>query len=691
MRKTKLGFAAAILLAGTAPLLAQSGQPAAANPAPAAKAGAAQGKAKYGNWGVDLEARDLSVKPGDDFWRHANNNWFKNNPIPADRQAWGVAYLLGDELNLQLKAILETAAASSKPAERQVADLYAGYMDEAGIEARGTAPLRPYLARIDSIKTRDQLLAHFATPGFTSPMGVGIIPNPADPTRYVAIANQGGLGMPGRDYYLKEGAQYDKFRTAYRDYVVQVHKLAGIADAEAKADAIIALERKIAEVHWTPERSRDARNLANVLTRPQLAQLAPQFDWPKYLERRGLGGQQTVIVPQSTAISGIGQLLGSVPLETWKAYSAYHLIRNAAPYLPKAFDQANFNFFGRTLGGAEQQQPRWKRGLGVVNGTLGEAVGQMYMERHFPAASRQQMGELIANLRGAFAERLQRLEWMDDPTRAQALAKLDAFDPRIGGPTKYIDYSALKVERGDPAGNMLRAAQFAWNLQLSRLPKPVDRSLWGMTPQTINASYNALQNQMTFPAAILQPPFFDPNADPAVNYGSIGAVIGHEIGHGFDDNGRRFDAQGRLRDWWTASSGEKFAERAARLRDQYGQYEALPGLKVNGQLTLGENIGDLGGLEMAYAAYRRHVAKHGEPAVIDGLTGDQRFFLAFAQAWRQQNREGALRQQVLTDTHSPAEFRANGTVRNMDAWYKAFDVKPGDKLYLPPEQRVRIW
>jgi endothelin-converting enzyme/putative endopeptidase len=686
MRKTNFGLAVAILLAGTAPLLAQS-----ANRATAGKAGAAQAKAKYGNWGVDLQARDLSVKPGDDFWRHANNNWFKSNPIPADRQAWGVAHLLSEELNLQLKAILESAAASNKPAERQVADLYAGYMDEAGIEARGIAPLRPHLARIDAIKNRDQLLAHFATPGFTSPVGVGIIPNPADPTRYAAIASQGGLGMPGRDYYLKEGAQYDKFRAAYRDYIVQVHKLAGITEAEAKADAIIALERKIAEAHWTPERSRDARNLGNVLTRPQLAQLAPQLDWPKFLERRGLGGQQTVIVPQSTAISGIGQLLDTVPLDTWKAYSAYHLIRNAAPYLPKAFDQANFNFFGRTLGGAEQQLPRWKRGLGVVNNTLGEAVGQIYMERHFPAESRQQMAELITNLRGAFAERLQRLDWMDDATRTQALAKLDAFDPRIGGPAKYIDYSALKVDRGDIAGNMLRAAQFNWNLQLSRLPKPVDRSLWGMNPQTINASYNALQNQITFPAAILQPPFFDPKADPAVNYGSIGAVIGHEIGHGFDDNGRRFDAQGKLRDWWTASSAEKFGQRATRLRDQYGQYEALPGLKVNGQLTLGENIGDLGGLEMAYAAYRRHIAKHGEPAVIDGLTGDQRFFLAFAQAWRQQNREGATRQQVLTDPHSPAEFRANGTVRNMDAWYKAFDVKPGDKLYLPPEQRVRIW
>ncbi len=683
MHTSRIAVAAAILLAGAAPILAQ----------PAATTPAAQpaGKARYGGWGVDLDARDPSIRPGQDFWRYANNRWFQANPIPADRTGWGVATVLSEELEGQLRAILETAGQSSNPADRQVADLYASYMDEAGIEARGLAPVRPYLDRIAAISSRDELLRLFATPGFVSPVSVGILPNPADPTRYVAFASQSGLGMPGRDYYLREGEQYDRFRAAYRDYVVSLHRLAGIADAEAKADAIIALERQIAEAHWTPERSRDVRQLINPMNREQLAALAPQFNWTSWLDMYGLGNVPIVIAGQTTAITAIGRMLDTVPLQTWKDYAAFHTLNGAAPFLPRAFDDANFNFFSRTLRGVERQRDRWKRGLGVVNGALGESVGRIYMERHFPAESRRQMGELIANLRAAFTERLQRLEWMDDATRTQALAKLEAFDPRIGGPERFIDYSAMRIDRGDLVGNMLRAAQFDWNLQLSRLPNPVDRSLWGMNPQEINAYYSPLTNQITFPAAILQPPFFDPGADPAVNYGAIGAVIGHEIGHGFDDQGRRFDAQGRFRDWWTETSAQRFTERTARLVQQYSGYEGIPGTRVNGELTLGENIGDLGGLEMAYAAYRRHVAQHGEPPVIDGLTGDQRFFLAFAQAWRSNIREGALRERLLTDPHSPPEFRVNGVVRNVDAWYEAFNIQPGDPMYLPPDQRVRIW
>jgi endothelin-converting enzyme/putative endopeptidase len=680
---TRIGLLAAVLLAGTAPLVAQ---PAANNAAttPAEKA-------RYGAWGVDLSARDPAVKPGDDFWRYANNSWFKAHPIPADRTSYGVGVVLSEELEQQVRAILETAGRSTDPADRQVADLYASFMDEAGIERRGTAPLRPHLRRIAAVRTRADLLRLFATPGFMSPVDIGILPNPADPTRYVAFASQGGLGMPGRDYYLRDGETFERARTAYRDYIVQLHRLARIANPEAKADAIVSLERRIAEAHWTPERSRDVRQLINPMNREQLAQLAPQFDWTAWLGQHGLGSVQTVIAGQTTAITAIGAMLDSVPLQTWKDYLAFHAISSAAPFLPRAFDQANFNFFSRTLRGVEQQRPRWKRGLDIVNGALGESVGRIYMERHFPAESRRQMGELIANLRGAFAERLRTLEWMDDATRAQAIAKLDAFDPRIGGPERFIDYSAMRVDRNDILGNMLRAGEFGWNLQLSRLPNPVDRSLWAMTPQTINAYYSPLSNQITFPAAILQPPYFDPNADPAVNYGGIGAIIGHEIGHGFDDQGRRFDAQGRFRDWWTPEAGERYTQRVQRLVEQYNQYEGIPGQKVSGQLTLGENIGDLGGLEMAYAAYRRHVAQHGEPPVIDGLTGDQRFFLAFAQAWRSNIREAALRERLLTDPHSPPEWRVNGIVRNVDAWYRAFNIQPGDRLYLPPEQRVRVW
>jgi endothelin-converting enzyme/putative endopeptidase len=626
MNKSRIALAAAILLAGAAPILAQ---PAASSPGtqPAAKA-------RFGSWGVDLGARDSAIRPGQDFWRYANNRWFQANPIPADRTSWGVASVLSEELEGQLRAILETAGQSSNPADRQVADLYASYMDEAGIEARGIAPLRPHLARIAAISNREELLRLFATPGFVSPVSVGILPNPADPTRYVAFASQSGLGMPGRDYYLRDGEQFERARTAYREYIVTLHRLAGIADAEAKADAIIALERRIAEAHWTPERSRDVRQLINPMNREQLNTLAPQFDWTSWLQAYGLGDVPIVIAGQTTAITAIGQMLDTVPLQTWKDYATFHALNGAAPFLPRAFVDANFNFFSRTLRGVEQQRPRWKRGLDVVNGAVGESVGRIYMERHFPAESRQQMSELIVNLRAAFTERLQRLEWMDEETRTQAVAKLEAFDPRIGGPERFIDYSAMRVDRADLVGNMLRAQQFDWNLQLSRLPNPVDRSLWGMNPQEINAYYSPLANQITFPAAILQPPFFDPHADPAVNYGAIGAVIGHEIGHGFDDQGRRFDAQGRYRDWWTETSAQRFSERTARLVQQYNQYDGIPGQRVNGELTLGENIGDLGGLEMAYAAYRRHVAQHGEPPVIDGLTGDQRFFLAFAQAWR---------------------------------------------------------
>ncbi len=678
MNRSGLALMSALLFASAAPIVAQ----------PAA---APAGQTRYGTFGIDLAARDPSVKAGDDFNRYANGTWLRTTEIPADRTGWSLWTALADDIELQLRAIVTEAATSRDPAQRRVGDFYAAWMDEAGIEARGVTPLRPYLQRIDAIRNRDDLIAVFATPGYTAPVGIGIIPDFADPARYTAIAGQSGLGMPNRDYYLREGAQYDAYRTAYRAYVVQLHRLAGLSDPEARADRIIALERRIAEAHWAPERNRDIRAINNPMNRAQLMALAPQFQWDSYLQRRGLGAVNSVIAQQTTAITAIGQLLDQVPLDTWKEYLTFHFINSYAQFLPRAFDEAKFNFFSRTIAGQQQQRDRWKRGIVLLNGSMGEAVGRIYIERHFPAESRRQMNELIGNLRAAFGERLRNLDWMDAPTRAAALAKLDAFEPRIGGPVVWIDYSNYRVDRGDLLGNMVRAAEFNWNLQLSRLPNPVDRRLWGMNAQIINASYNPLQNQITFPAGILQPPFFDPNADPAVNYGAIGAVIGHEIGHGFDDQGRRFDPQGRVRDWWTETSSQRFTERTTRLGQQYNSYRPLPDLAINGQLTMGENIGDLGGLEMAYAAYRRHVAQHGEPPVINGLTGDQRFFLSWAQVWRNRDREGALRQRVLTDPHSPAEFRINGAVRNIDAWYRAFNVQPGDRLYLPPEQRVHIW
>jgi putative endopeptidase len=682
MAKTRYALVSALLLVGTAPLIAQSAGTGAAARAPAAS--------RFGSFGVDLTARDPAIKPGDDFWRYANNNWFAHNPIPADRTGWGVGTVLSEDVEAQLRDIVETANRGTDPISRQVAAMYASWMDEAGIEQRGAAVLRPYLDRIAAAQTRDDLVRLFALPGYPAPIGVGITPNPGDPTHYVAGTVQGGLGMPNRDYYLREGAQFDAYRTAYRNYVVTMQRLAGISDPEAKADAIIALERRIAEAHWTPERSRDVTQSINPMTPAQLAELAPQFNWPLLLSSQGLGNVPTVIVRQTTAIQAEGQLFESVPLQTWKDWMAYQFIRNYAQFLPRAFDEANFEFYSHTLRGVPQQRDRWKRGLGILDGTLGEAVGRIYVERHFPDTSRRQMTELVGDLRAALADRLRQNPWMDDATRTAALAKLDAFDPRIGNPIHWIDYSSLRVDAHDLLGNAVRAAEFQQNLQLSRLPNPVDRTLWAMTPQTINAYYSPLTNQITFPAAILQPPFFNPSADPAVNYGAIGAVIGHEIGHGFDDNGRRFAPDGRLRDWWSAQSAERFTALTTRLGAQYSAFETA-GQHVNGSLTMGENIGDLGGLEMAYAAYQRYQARHGRARVIDGLTGDQRFFLAYAQAWRNNVREGALRQQVLTDPHSPPEFRVNGVVRNVDAWYTAFDIKPGDRLYLPPEQRVHIW
>ncbi|MBX3561034.1 MAG: M13 family metallopeptidase [Sphingomonas sp.] len=682
MKTSRLALLAATALVVAAPALF-------VHDAAVAAQGKAKARAHYGDFGLDLAARDLSVRPGDDFFAHANRTWLANTPIPADRTSYSLWTVLDEQIEQQLRAIVESAG--TDPVGQRVGDFYASWMDEAALERRGLEGARPWLDRIAAVRDRAGLLEIFATQGYPAPIGIGIIPDPANPTRYTAFAGQAGLGMPNRDYYLREGEQFDRYRAAYRDYVATILRLSGDARAEAKADAIVALERRIAEAHWTPERSRDIRSIYNPMDREQLTELAPQFDWPATMARLGLGDVPSVVAAQTTAIAAIGTMLDDVPLDTWKAWTTFHFLNTYAAYLPRAFDAANFNFYSRTLRGVEEQRDRWKRGLNLLNGTIGEAVGEIYVRRHFPAESRRQMTELIDNLRAAFRERLERLDWMDDATRAQALAKLDTFEPRIGHPERFIDYTPIRIERSDLIGNVMRAGEFNWNLQVSRLGGPVDRGLWNMNPQTINASYNPLMNQITFPAGILQPPFFDPNADPAVNYGAIGAVIGHEIGHGFDDQGRRFDAQGRIRDWWTATAGERFGERTARLGAQYDAYEPLPGLNVNGALTMGENIGDLGGVEMAYAAYRRHVAQHGEPPVIGGLTGDQRFFLSWAQVWRSQYREGTLRERVLTDPHSPAEFRVNGVVRNVDAWYRAFNVQPGDRLYLPPEQRVRIW
>ncbi len=657
----------------------------------AAPLGAA--KPVYGDWGYNASAMDRSVKPGDDFWAYVNGTWDKNTQIAADRASAGPFVTLSDGAEKDVHQIVEQLANDPNRDHlgQQVGDFYGSFMDTSAIDAAGAAPLKPYLAEINAAKTKVQLLSLFVKPGFASPVDLDIDADFKDPTRYSAFASQATLGMPSREYYLEDNAKMKAHRAAYRDYIITIQKLAGLPGGKAAADRIIALETALSKAQWPAADRRDIDKIYNPMTRAQLAKLAPQFDWNATLAKAGLMGAKQVIVTEPSAVAGAGKILVSTPLSTWKEWLAFRFVSDHASVLPKAFDDARFAFYSKELNGVQQQRERWKRGVAAVNGALGEGVGEIYVKSHYPAESERQMKELIGNLEDAYRERIGNNKWMDEATRKAALEKLAAFEPRIGHPVKYIDYSSMNVVKGDPLGNSIRADDFQWKLELSRFPKPVDRALWGMFPQTINAYYNPLANQITFPAAILQPPFFDPNADAAANYGAIGAVIGHEMGHGFDNQGSKFDPTGKLRNWWSPDAAKSFATRTDALVQQYNGFRPFPDLALNGKLTLGENIGDLSGVEAAYAAYKKYTAKHGEPPVIDGLTGDQRFFIAYAQAWQEKQREDAERQQVITNEHSPGKFRVNGVVRNVDAWYKAFNVQPGDKLYLPPEQRVHIW
>ena len=653
----------------------------------------APGTAKFGRFGLDLTSQKQAVKPGDDFWTYANGAWDARTEIAPDRPSAGVGVTVAEEAEVNVRGILDEMGRNPGQygaSGRQIGDFYASWMDVEGIEARGTAPLKPYLDRIAAAKDQAALQVLFASPDYASPVDLGIIPSLSNPTQYTAVVGQGGLGMP-RDNYLLPGEKYEGYRAAYRAYVERIQTLAGIRDASAKADAIVTLETAMAKDQWSPEESRNIAKLNDPQTIDGLKAKAPEFDWVLMVKTAGLSASPIVLMTQNTALIAMGKIFAATPVDTWQAYLAYHFISDHAQYLPKAFDEAKFDFFAKTLAGVQAQRERWKRGVQLVNGALGEAVGAVYVAKYFPPAAERQMAELIENLRGAYEQRITNSSWMDEATKKAALAKLAAFEPRIGHPVKYIDYSSIKVDRRDLLGNAMAVAEFQHQLQLQRLPKPVDRTLWSMTPQTVNAYYSPLSNQITFPAAILQPPFFDANADPAVNYGAIGAIIGHEMGHGFDDQGSQFGPTGKFENWWTDASKKAFKDRTAALTAQYDAYEPVPGTHIKGGLTLGENIGDLGGIEAAYAAFQRYQAQHGKAAAIDGLSGDQRFFLAYAQAWQSKAREGALRQQLITDPHSPAKYRTNGVVRNVDAWYAAFDVKPGDALYLPPDQRVHIW
>jgi predicted metalloendopeptidase len=650
-------------------------------------------KAVLGDWGFDLDTLDRSVDPGADFFRFANGKWLASAKIPDDRPVWGPfaqLRVLSEERLITIIHGIDAAPAGTNP--QKIRDLYAGYVDQGAIEKRGLTPARSDLARIGGLATLDDVARAMGDVrlGAFSIIGSRVEVDAKDSGRYAVRLSQSGLGLPNRDYYLRDDEKFAEFRRKYRDCAIKFFELASIEGGAAKADAILALETRIAKAQWPIEKVRDDEATYNPRKLEDLTATAPGFPWAVYLESLGVGGRPSYIVSEPDSFAAFARIFRSTPVATWRDYMTFHYLHSMASCLPKAFDDTNFEFFSKTLQGQQVPRSRDKRGTSLVDGLLGEAVGQMYVDRYFTPQAKAQANELIANLRTAFAERIKQLDWMSDETKVAALAKLDKFTVKIGYPDKWIDYSAYEVRPGDLVGNVQRGREFEWKRVTGRLDSPVDRSEWQMTPQTVNAYNEPTLNEIVFPAAILQPPFFDPNADPAVNYGAIGAVIGHEIGHGFDDQGSKYDGQGELRNWWTDADRTRFDKRGDELVAQYGKYSPVEGVNVNGRLTLGENIGDLGGLSMAYAAYQ--LSLHGKPApVLDGFTGEQRFFLGFAQIWRVKARDDFQRQLVLSDPHSPAEFRVNGTIRNFDAWYKAFKVEPADGLYLKPEARVSIW
>ncbi|HEX8697012.1 MAG TPA: M13 family metallopeptidase [Longimicrobium sp.] len=656
----------------------------------------AGGAAAQTGLGVDTTAFDRSVRPQDDFYQFVNGAWLRNTQIPADRTTYGSFVMLRDSSEEAMRQIVERAAASrGAPGSREqkVGDLYLSFMDTARIEQLGLQPLQADLARIRGVTSKAQLPALFAglaRIGVGYPFGFGVSTDQKQSTQYTVYVSQTGLGLPDRDYYLQANERFQALRDAYVGYMETLLRLAGEQDPAGKARAVLAFETELAQRQWERTRNRDRNATYNRMTLAELRARAPGFDWAAWLREAGVQGVESVVVRQPSYLAGADSVLAATPLETLKAYETVRLLDSAAPFLPRAFAEASFQFRGRTLSGQQEQRPRWKRGVGVVEGALGEVVGEMYVAEHFRPEQKARMERLVANLLEAFRQGIDELEWMTPATRAQAKDKLSKITVKIGYPAKWRDYSALEIVPGDLLGNMRRVAAFEYNRMLSRLGRPVDRTEWGMTPQTVNAYYNATNNEIVFPAAILQPPFFNPDADDAVNYGAIGAVIGHEISHGFDDQGRKSDGEGNLRDWWTGEDASAFEQRATALANQYSQFSPLEGATVNGRLTLGENIGDLSGLAVAYRAYKLSLGGREAP-VIGGFTGDQRFFLGWAQVWRSKFRDEALRQQLLTDPHSPGMYRTNGVLVNMQEFYDAFGVKEGDKMYRPANQRVKIW
>lgn len=672
----------------------------------------------FGEWGVDPELLSDDIDPGDDFFGYVNQAWLDANPLPAEFSRFGAFNLLREKSTSDVKTLVDELMAKDASDlsydEQRIAAVYSSFLDTDAIDAAGLAPAQPYLDRIQGAGNLDALVTLWSTPGYASPLGGGVNVDAKETSRYSVYLSSGGLGLPDRDYYLDESEKGENIKAKYRDYLAFLFTKAGYDDPESTAAAVFGFEDDIARtISWDRAASRNLDLIYNAYTPAELGELVGDFPIETMIEASGFGETDRFIVTNirpsdekakelgldeefmskiGKGFTGMTALLQTTPIETLKAWTVKEFLENNASVLPSEIDEADFAFFGQTLRGTPEQRERWKRAVGETEGLMGELLGKSYVERYFPPASKTAMDELVKNLRLALAESLEEIDWMGEDSKEQATAKLNSFDPKIGYRDNLDTYEGLNVKAGDPIGNRMAAAHWAWRDMLENLGGPIDRTEWGMLPQTVNAYYNPLKNEIVFPAGILQQPFFGAAADPAVNYGAIGGVIGHEIGHGFDDQGSKFDAEGALRNWWTDADREAFDERGDALVAQYNAYCPLDDGEtcVNGRLTLGENIGDLGGLSLAYRAYKIHLDGK-EDKVIDGLTGDQRFFMAWAQVWRSAQREENYRNRLRTDSHSPEEYRTNGVVRNIDEWYEAFGVTPDDDLYLPPEERVSIW
>ncbi|GAC1629203.1 MAG: M13 family metallopeptidase [Nevskia sp.] len=693
-RKTHPLIAAAIglaLIAGCAKKPAEPAKTEAATPAPAPAAAPALVS------GIDLQYVDEATRAQDDFYRHVNAKWLDSFEIPADKARYGSFTKLSDDSEQQSKDIIETSSkAKNAPGSeaQKIGDLYNSFMDETRIETLGIGVLAPEFELIDKVADKKMLattMIHLTALGVSTPIVPFVHQDNRDSTKYIVDLYQSGLGLPDRDYYLKDTDKYKTTRTQYVAYAEKMLSLSGDKDAAKNAKAIFALETALARIQWDKVTNRDPVKTYNKLELDKLKTLAPGFDFAQYFDAGSVAGRITyVIVSQPTYVSGFSKLLASTPLPVWKAYFKWRLLNDYAPYLSKAYVDENFAFYGTAIRGIPENRPRWKRGVEVVEGSIGEGLGKLYVEKYFPPENKARMEALVKNLLEAYRQSIETLDWMGPETRKEAQAKLAKFTPKIGYPNKWRDYATLAIKPDDLAGNVARANAFEYKRNIDKLGKPIDREEWGMTPQTVNAYYNPEQNEIVFPAAILQPPFFNVAADDAVNYGGIGAVIGHEISHGFDDQGAQYDGDGNLRQWFSADDLKKFKAKTAALVAQYAAYEPVKGYHVNGELTLGENVADNSGIAIAYKAYKLSLAGKDAP-VINGLSGDQRFYGGWAQVWRGKDREAEAIRRITVDPHSPPSVRGNAPLVNQEGFYKAFDIKDGDKMYLAPDQRVTLW